>query len=373
MLETIKKIATRLAQPDILFWVLPMMMALIVLGTVAQKSIGLFAAQQEYFGSFFIMLGPVPIPAGLSIMGVFLVNLLCKFVMKSEWTWQKSGTILSHFGVLLLVFGGLMTAVTSKEGFLMIPQGSSNQIVEDYHARNLAIRSGDDTLLTIPHEHLKDNLKISDPKVPFTLTVDKYCFNCAITRRPEDLQQGWERPGKFMMLNKAPAESQDEKNMTGVEFSITGTNGVDGKYLTFDGFPKPPTLMVDNKPYTITIERARRNLPFAVELKEFKRKMHPGTDMASAFTSQVIIHDTEQNVSFPVTIEMNEPLRYRGFTLYQSSFDLSGDTPYTILAVVENKGRLFPYIASIIIALGLMIHLGLRIANRMKSKAGESA
>ncbi|MDD3019394.1 MAG: cytochrome c biogenesis protein ResB [Alphaproteobacteria bacterium] len=373
MLETIRNTANRLAQPDILFWVLPMMMALIVLGTVAQKSIGLFAAQQEYFGSFFLMLGPIPIPAGLSIMGVFLINLLCKFVMKSEWTWQKSGTIISHFGVLLLVFGGLMTALTSKEGFVMIPQGGSSTIVEDYHSRNLAIRSETETLLTIPHEHLENGMTVSDPKIPFTLNVDKYCFNCTITSRPENLQQGWERPGIFMMLNKAPAESQDEKNLTGIEFSITGTHGVDGKYLTFDGFPKPPTLVVNDKPYTITIERARRELPFSIELKEFKRALHPGTDMASAFMSQIIINDKEQGVSFPATIEMNEPLRYRGFTLYQSSFDLNGEVPYTILAVVENKGRLFPYIASILIALGLIIHLGLRIANRIKSRTEENA
>jgi len=65
---------------------------------------------------------------------------------------------------------------------------------------------------------------------------------------------------------------------------------------------------------------------------------------------------------------MNEPLRYRGYTLYQSSFDLSGDTPYTVLTVVENKGRIFPYIASLLIALGLIIHLALRISQRIKGK-----
>jgi len=126
-------------------------------------------------------------------------------------------------------------------------------------------------------------------------------------------------------------------------------------------------------PIRLRLNAPAANCPFSIELKEFKRALHPGTDMASAFMSQIIINDKEQGVSFPATIEMNEPLRYRGFTLYQSSFDLNGEVPYTILAVVENKGRLFPYIASILIALGLIIHLGLRIANRIKSRTEENA
>ncbi len=344
------------------------MMALLVLGTIAQKHIGLFAAQQQYFGSFYIMFGMIPLPAGLTIMGIFLINLLCKFIMKSEWSWQKSGTILSHFGVLLLVFGGMMTAISAREGFLIIPQGKSSATLEDYHERNLVIRSHDNNLLTIRHEDLADGKIFKKDQIPFSLTIDKYCFNCTITRRPENDQQNWESPGKFMMLNQSPADAQDEKNMSGIEFSISGTNDANGKYLTFDGFPKPPTILVKNTPYTITIERAQRKLPFAVKLDQFKRSLHPGTEMASAFTSKITIEDNEKNLSFPATIEMNEPLRYRGYTLYQSSFDLSGDTPYTVLTVVENKGRIFPYIASLLIALGLIIHLALRISQRIKGK-----
>jgi len=361
------RFGNRLARPDILFWLLPFMMALLIVGTIAQKTIGLYAAQEKFFGSWLVMIGPVPFPGGLTLMGIFLINLLCKFIFKSDWSWAKLGTILSHFGVIVLIFGGVMTAVTSKEGFLIIPQGESNSYVEDYHERNLVVREADKVLVAVPHEQLKDGYKIAATNdLPFDLTVDKYCFNCAISRRPENLQDGWERPGKFMMLNKAEADPQDEKNMTGVEFSVFEKDGTKLKRLTFDGFPKPPVISVDGKDYKITIERAKRPIPFSVSLEEFTRTLHPGTEMASAFSSKIVVEDKERNVSFPATIEMNEPLRYRGLTLYQSSFDLSGEKPYTILTVVENKGRIFPYLASIIIALGLIIHLIIRIRNTAK-------
>ncbi|HOO50439.1 MAG TPA: cytochrome c biogenesis protein ResB [Alphaproteobacteria bacterium] len=378
---SLQKIGLRLARPDILFWVLPLMMALLILGTVAQKNIGLYAAQEEYFGSFYTWIGPktftIPIPAGLTIMGIFLVNLTCKFLFRSEWSWQRSGSILSHFGVLLLVFGGVMTALTSQEGFLMVGQGDQSNIVEDYHSRNLVVYDTEGRpFVTIPHENLHDALRIELPTMPVTLTIDKYCFNCSISMRPQSEQEGWHSPGNRMMLNKAPADSTDEKNLTGIEFTINGAKDEDinGKYLTFVGFPKPPVLDIDDEQtITIELERAKRPLPFAVKLIRFERDMHPGTDMASAYTSWIKIIDEETGNNFPAKIEMNEPLRYRGFTLYQSSFDLNGDKPHTVLAVVNNKGRIFPYLASLIIALGLIIHLVIRLTGLKKSTHKEEA
>ncbi len=362
----VKRIGNRLARPDILFWLLPLLMGLLIMGTVAQKTIGLYAAQERYFDSWIVLIGPIPFPGGLTLIGLFFINLLCKFIFRSEWTKEKAGTILSHFGVIILVLGGLLAVMTSREGFLVIPQGESRNYIEDYHARNLVIRKTengqDTTLIAIPHDQLKDGTHISDAGLPFTLTVTTYCFNCSISRRPEDRQENWTSPGKFMMLSSGEADPQDEKNMTGVEFEIKGAGDLDGNYLTFDGFPKPPQLDIKDAIYTITMERVRRPLPFAVELESFQRDMHPGTEMARAFTSKIKISDPQTGTVFPATIEMNEPLRYRGLTLYQSSFDLSGDKAQTVLAVVENKGRVFPYIASFIIALGLIIHL----INRMK-------
>ena len=62
-----------------------------------------------------------------------------------------------------------------------------------------------------------------------------------------------------------------------------------------------------------------------------------------------------------ILIKMNEPLRYKNYTFYQSSFieEESGET--SVFAVVENYGRLFPYISSIIMCFGLLLHLIIKL------------
>ena len=83
--------------------------------------------------------------------------------------------------------------------------------------------------------------------------------------------------------------------------------------------------------------------------------LHPGTDMAKSYSSDVILIDGD--ISRPVLIQMNEPLRYMDYTFYQSSFNEGPNVDTTILAVVKNYGRLFPYISSIIMCIGILFHM----------------
>ena len=376
-LRPLKKFALRLASPDILFWVMPFFMIMLVVGTIAQKDIGILTSQQTYFASYVYTLGFVPLPGGITLISLLFINLLAKFLFKSEWSWKRSGTIITHFGILILIFGGMMSYVTSKEGYLMVQEGASSATIEDYHQRVLVVKKGDARVFVTPYETLSTqapHATVSSPSFPFQITIIKACYNCGITKRPVEDQAGWTRPGMFMQLVPKEKDPQDEKNMTGIEFSVTGTEAdQDGKYLTFDKFPKPPHITVTDPKsgakvdYTIAIERATRDLPFSITLEKFTEDFHPGTDMARAFQSKIIV--TDGATSWPALIQMNQPLRYRGYTLYQSSFDMSGDKPFTILTVVENKGRIFPYIATLIIAFGLILHLGLRFGRKQTPHA----
>ena len=353
-----------MAHPDILFWVLPFMILVLIVGTVTQKEIGILAAEQRYFSSYFYVLGFIPLPGGLTLITILFFNLLAKFLFRSEWSWAKSGTILAHFGVLVLILGGGITYATSHEGYVMVGEGKATDTIEDYHQRVFVVKEGDKIIYEAPFKTLKEGQVITPINTPLSITLAEVCYNCGISRRPESEQEGWTSPGQFMKLSDKDNDPTDEKNMAGVEFHVTGTGDGDGKYLTFDKFPKPPQIDVKGVTYTMAVERAKRHLPFTLLLEEFKQGFHPGTDMARSYQSKLIVKDGE--ISWPVLIEMNEPFRYRGYTFYQSSFDISGKTPYTILTAVENKGRIFPYISTIIIALGLILHISLRIAGRRK-------
>jgi cytochrome c biogenesis protein len=66
-------------------------------------------------------------------------------------------------------------------------------------------------------------------------------------------------------------------------------------------------------------------LPFTIELKKFIVEYY-STGMPRLFASEVQVTDGETGDTFPAKIEVNEPLRYKGVTVYQSSFDDGGST-----------------------------------------------
>ena len=64
-------------------------------------------------------------------------------------------------------------------------------------------------------------------------------------------------------------------------------------------------------------------LPFTLRLKKFIVDYY-STGMPSRFASEVEVTDPDNGKRFDATIEVNEPLRYKGVTVYQSSFDDGG-------------------------------------------------
>lgn len=66
-------------------------------------------------------------------------------------------------------------------------------------------------------------------------------------------------------------------------------------------------------------------LPFTLKLKKFIVDYY-STGMPSRFASDVVVTDPDTGKTFESTIEVNEPLRFKGVTVYQSSFDDGGST-----------------------------------------------
>src|SRR2546423_14927502 len=53
---------------------------------------------------------------------------------------------------------------------------------------------------------------------------------------------------------------------------------------------------------------------------------------------------------------MNDPLRYRGDTFYQSGYQRLPDGEATTLQVVLNRGWMIPYVACMIVVIGMVAH-----------------
>lgn len=339
---TITAFLRRLGRADLAFYILPLLMLYIVLGTLAQRPLGLYAAQKYFFSGAIVWLGPLPLPGFYIFTAALTISLLCKFIFSSDWIFKKSGIHLAHLGVLVLLAGGLLTALTAREGYMAIAEGQSSPYVYDYIKRNLYIFENDTLTQTLPFHDL-ENKKFTP--TPFPLTILETCENCTIEKRT-DVNKTYEGMARFMALKSAIPEKEPEKNMSGATFTLEGKT-----YLAFEGMPKP----IEYKNYKIMLGREQRSLPFSVKLNDFTKQSYPGTSKARAYMSDIEIDDN--GIRWPAHIEMNKPLRYKGYTFYQSSFEQSDKGEISILSVVENKGRAYPYIGTALIAAGLILHL----------------
>jgi hypothetical protein len=351
----------RLASPAIVFFALPWLMVLLTLGTVLQKDIGIYTAQHMFFSSWILWAGPIPLPGGYLTIGLLTLSLLAKFLLYSPWSRARMGTILTHLGILVLLLGGIITAFSQKEGFLILGEGAQSNIVSDYHDRVLTIEKNNQPLGTIDFDDLRTGENISGVELPFGVTIESACKNC----RPAPIKEAVDRKGLAaqMRLTEIAPEKENEANMSGATIIISGTkDNQDGTYITMEEVLEYPTIKAYEDEYRLYMTRKPAYLPFSIQLVNFEKSMHPGTTMARSYSSQIVIKDGD--AEWPYHIRMNEPLRYKGYTFYQSSFSERPEGEYSILSVVENKGRVFPYLASAIIFLGLLAHVLLRLQAR---------
>ncbi len=106
-------------------------------------------------------------------------------------------------------------------------------------------------------------------------------------------------------------------------------------------------------PVIVEYRPAARRLPFSVRLLDFRKFDYPGTEMAAAFESDVELSDPERGLTFKKKISMNNPLKYRGFSLFQSSY-VPGPVETTVLSVRNDPGTPLVYTGFLIVLAGVI-------------------
>ena len=93
-------------------------------------------------------------------------------------------------------------------------------------------------------------------------------------------------------------------------------------------------------------------LPFSIKLNDFQADKFPGSDINSAYSSEVTLIDEEEG-NFDYKIYMNNILDHRGYRFFQHSFH--PDEKGTILSVNHDYwGTLITYIGYFMLYLGLL-------------------
>ncbi len=107
-----------------------------------------------------------------------------------------------------------------------------------------------------------------------------------------------------------------------------------------------------DKVYVLAYTNKRHDIGFPMELLEFEVGRYPGSLKAATYSSRVQLPDGSKHV-----IAMNEPLKHKGLTFYQSSFqeDDSGKPVVSILSVNKDPGRFLKYAGCILVVLGCLM------------------
>ena len=310
-------------------------------------------------------------------MGIILVSLLLKTLFYTQNIRKHIGSFITHTGIILLLIGGFITALSSKEGYTVIQEGEKSNIISDYHNVELAITNKNSNKTAIIAQrfleqkkvlvkkeaplHKKDHNSLINPEIQreensfFPLQIKEFMKNVELVKRAVPQTDPFKGFARIFELKKKQPEKVNEENIAGLIFSIPKEDGKEEIYFIFEGMPIKQTVKWKNKTYIVELRPVRTYLPFFIYLINFEKSYYPGTDKPRSYQSSVEIID--QSIKQKRIIKMNQPLRYKGYTFYQSSFIEEKRSESTVLAAVKNRGRAFPYLSSLIICFGLLIHI----------------
>jgi hypothetical protein len=399
--NVMKKILTPLASLRLTVVMFVLAIALVFLGTLAQVDEGIFTVLTKYFrtgiawipyqalvrfGQVFLgvppqvqVSGSFPFPGGWLIGGILLVNLLAAHAVRFKLTWKRSGILLIHSGLILMMLGELLTGLFAIEGRMPIPENWTVNFVEDHRAVELAIvqhlDAKTDDVVVIPAPMLRKTGRIHNTDLPFDIEVLRYMPNSDVMRHPPPGVENLATAGdglKEVAVEKPEVSGADQSqtdDMPSAYITIwkKGTEESLGTYLVskwwsvwwIPGIEQPQKVTVDGNSCDLFLRSKRYYKPYSIHLIEFRHDRYLGTDTPKNYSSQVHLIDADRKADEDVLIYMNHPMRHAGETFYQTG--VLGNDQGTILQVVRNPGWLLPYISCVFVALGLLIHFGLHL------------
>ena len=358
---------------------------LIFAATLDQVNLGIWAVQQKYFHSLFVMwnLGDIPVPifpGGYLIGGFLLINLIAAQVYRFKFTAKKSGIWLTHIGLILLLIGELLTGLWQEEFALRLDEGETKNYSESYRFNELAITETTDSkfddVVAIPEKFVARGEPIQQAKLPFRVVPKVYYPNAALAARDANAPTAQPTPATMGIGLQAVATPlpltyrQNERNAPAAYIELVGPDGALGTWLV-SADPRMPAQRFDyaGRSWKIAFRFERSYKPYSLTLLNFSHDRYAGTDIPKNFSSRLRLNTPNGTDDREVLIYMNNPLRYAGLTFYQAGFE--NDDKTTILQVVRNPSWQLPYIACTLMTLGLVvqfcIHLVAFIARRRPS------
>ena len=352
---------------------------LIFFGTLDQVQIGIREAQKIYFESLFAVWRypeiwpwgaylkwiPVPLPGGYLLGGLLAVNLVAGHIRYWRPRWTVIGITFIHIGIILLLVGQLISNLYQEDHYMWLNEGERADFVRSFRMDELYIaqQSGDVLkVYSFPFDRLREGEMVETDSFPFALRVAKLYRNTEIVpggtvqgRSTEGVTHGIGVQFNLGVKEIGSFHSDNQRDIRSAVVDVIAEGESVGRFLLSnafeDRFPEQVVTLAGES-YAIGVRYKRTYLPFSLTLLDFRHDRYPGTNVPRNFSSRVRLDFPGAESSKEVMIFMNNPLRHDGLTFYQASF-AKQDTA-SMFHVVRNPGRLIPYIACILVSIGLL-------------------
>lgn len=381
-------------------------MVLVFAGTLAQTKLGIWVVMEDYFRSLYVMIpleifpdllwpsderryvdGPyLPFPGGFTILGLLTLNLIAALWMFVARDIKTGGRVLVrrlglyaiHVGLIILFLGEFVTGLYAKEAMMSVTEGGWSDYVEDIRTAELVFedRSGEGTDMHVvfPQSALvaaaKSGEPLSHPDLPVEVTLSEgdwmpnstfaartgdvgplrgaaQAYRAELAPRAAGIDPSVDFPSAYLTLrDKATGQPLGTWLVTALPDGVRpGTSLV-------SAFPQP--IGAGDTPWLMSLRFERRYLPYRVQVHEVTHETYPGTDIPRNFASTVTVVDEQSGATRDAKVWMNHPLRYGGDTYYQHQ--MAAAQGRTTFQVVRNVGALLPYIACVVVSVGLLWH-----------------
>ncbi len=351
-------------------------MVLIFAATLDQVNFGIWAVQEKYFRSFVVytQVGrfSLPVfPGGYAIGGLLLANLIAAHVFRFALSWRKTGIVLTHLGLIVLLVGELLTGLWQEDFHQRLTEGETKNYAESFRQHELVlidVTAADfDEVVAISERMVARKAPLQHPKLPFRVMIKSYFPNSSLHMRPAgaDAAAVGESTATMGVGGHVAAAPQpvtyrsDARNIPSAVVELSGAEGSLGTYLVSGHLPQAQTFTHDGRTWTIGLRLRRAYQPFSLTLLKFSHDRYAGTDIPKNFSSRLRLTTAGGREVREVLIYMNNPLRYGGLTFYQAGFE--NDDRTTVLQVVRNPSWLVPYIACALMTLGLAVQFGIHL------------
>lgn len=454
----LKRINKPLASLKLAVFIILSIATLTAVGTFVEAKYDAYAAKKLVYDTWYMY----------TIMGMLVVNLVAVMVDRLPWKRRHASFVLAHIGIIILLFGGLLTMKYGLDGSMRIEIGQKNNLVQTPETDLVVYSSFDGDRYSKTFEQEVDFFKYPPTKekptnVPVYVgeikVVDykKYVLPSRKVVADESGKAGSalrfqiQNPNvnviEWLVQKKAnsiqthdfgPAQVhigpipekgqgrneiylQPDKDKGGLRYAVfykesekPGKTGfvkegdvfnpgfkmaMDFRILRFIPSaledwdlqdmqaPTPLTtsaiqilfegklhwvllndmvkLFTKDAVYLFTYGNRRIDIGFPIQLKSFAVDRYQGTMRAAAYKSVVEVPELGER-----EISMNEPMKHKGLTVYQASFQEENGHPVaSIFSVNADPGRMWKYMGSLILSVGVVLlmwfkHLDFKIAKK---------